>query len=350
MVSRTTFWEAILVIGASAIVTGIVILATNGDMVDHGYGNGLIVVGGILVIVALGALFLLPNLQVGARKQKSTTAQTTIIDRRIAPNPPSATDARVRQIGTLTVFMSEGFNLKDEIRGLVDKWDEKYVDRARDWEQRVLAYLDGELPAYSGSFRLDNMVQQWQPGARLEVANWGNFMDRRLAAIDRIVTELRSPAVTEEQRDAIRPARKDTEAIQQAPIIAVEDERWTNLFGSALILEMKLRIANGSAPFQIVSYTFEGSGGSGAYPSEGAIREQIRKEIFERQERLGPLIGMVNPNETVLRWVVNGFAPPPPNRGGTPGFVFIVYDATGNEHRMVRQPRTKVVVPIADAL
>jgi len=161
---------------------------------------------------------------------------------------------------------------------------------------------------------------------------------------------LRSPAVTEEQRDAIRPARKDTEAIQQAPIIAVEDERWTNLFGRALILEMKLRIANGSAPFQIVSYTFEGSGGSGAYPSEGAIGEQIRNEIFERQERLGPLIGTVNANETVLRWVVNGFAPPPPNRGGTPGFVFTIHDATGNEHRMVREPRAKLVVPIADAL
>jgi len=150
--------------------------------------------------------------------------------------------------------------------------------------------------------------------------------------------------------DAIRPVREDTEAIQQAPIIAVEDERWTNLFGRVLILEMKLRIANGSAPFQIVSYTFEGSGGGGAYPSEGAIGEQIRNEIFERQERLGPLIGMVNPNETVLRWVVNGFAPPPPNRGGTPGFVFTIRDATGKEHRMVREPRARLVVPITDAL
>ena len=157
----------------------------------------------------------------------------------------------------------------------------------------------------------------------------------------------RSTLVTKEQPDAIRPVRKDTEAIQRAPIIAVEDERWINLFGRVLILEMKLRIANGSAPFQIVSYTFEGSGGSGAYPCEGAIGEQIRNEIFERQERLGSLIGMVNPNETVLRWAVSAFAPP--NRGGTPGFVFTIHDAMGNEHRMVREPQVKLVVPITDA-
>lgn len=58
MVSRTTFWEAILAIGAGAVVSGLVILATNGDVVDHGYGIGLIVVGGLLVIVALVVLFL----------------------------------------------------------------------------------------------------------------------------------------------------------------------------------------------------------------------------------------------------------------------------------------------------
>jgi len=137
---------------------------------------------------------IIPEGWAGARKQKSKTVQSTVIDRRDAPNPPSAADARACQIGTLTVFMSEGFNLKDEIRELVNKWDEKYADRARGWEQRALVYLDRELPAYSGTFRLDNVIQQWQPGACFEVATWGNFMDRRLAAIDRIVTELRSLA------------------------------------------------------------------------------------------------------------------------------------------------------------
>jgi hypothetical protein len=142
-----------------------------------------------LGVWAIGEILVTERMRRAMSSVTHTFVKTTAAPGRIAEGP--AADARAREIGTLTVFMNEGFNLRDKIRGLVDKWDEKYANRARAWEQRVLTYLDRQLPAYSGTFRRDDVVQQWQPGACFEVATWGNFMDRRLAAIDRVVSELR---------------------------------------------------------------------------------------------------------------------------------------------------------------
>jgi len=130
------------------------------------------------------------------------------------------------------------------------------------------------------------------------------------------------------------------------PRITVEDERWLDFLGRALILEMKMRIENGPRPFQITSYTFEGHGGSGGYPSGGEIGTKIMREVFERQDTLGQPLRIVDSYDKVSLWVVNAFGRPPINKGGTPGFTFTIYDAVGNEYRLIRNPQEKNIKPI----
>ncbi len=75
---RRSFWEAgILVSGVSAIIAGIVIRATNSAVVDHRYGNWLIIVGATLVILALVVLFVLSRTE----QQKMPPATMTVADR-----------------------------------------------------------------------------------------------------------------------------------------------------------------------------------------------------------------------------------------------------------------------------
>jgi len=123
-----------------------------------------------------------------------------------------------------------------------------------------------------------------------------------------------------------------------APNITIEDEQWFNLNYQALILEMKVRIRNGPRELQITGYSWEMQGG----PFDHLI--EVVREVYARQDRLGPLIGNVGPNDDVSFWVVRAFAPRP--MGGTPGFTFKIHDGEGNEYCLERDAREKAIKPI----
>lgn len=103
---------------------------------------------------------------------------------------------RRAQIQQLNAWMNSGYHLRDQIRRqpslLIAVALPSVSEQAREWEMEVYADLQRELPEFAGRFRSDktDKVEVFQPNASFEAATWGNFMDRRLDTLVKIVDEL----------------------------------------------------------------------------------------------------------------------------------------------------------------
>jgi hypothetical protein len=88
-------------------------------------------------------------------------------------------------------FRKEGEGIKSRIRAIGSgAWKPELKNEARAWENKVSELIESEVPQFLGRFKNDIAIQQWQPGANARVANWGNFMDRRLVNLQSIIEML----------------------------------------------------------------------------------------------------------------------------------------------------------------
>ncbi len=81
--------------------------------------------------------------------------------------------------------------VRDEIRSR-GATIQQFENVCMEWANLVHRDLEMRLPTKAEWF-MDEYVpggQQWQPGASLAVANWGNYMDRRLSKLAEIIREL----------------------------------------------------------------------------------------------------------------------------------------------------------------
>jgi hypothetical protein len=146
---------------------------------------------GIGAVVGLGVAFvgiyafnlmLAPYRQRNEAREEVTNLQRYEIKRRECE----------RKISRLSGQSECGRFIRDEIRASGTIWLPRFEKAARDWETNTHAILKEEVPGEAEQFMVDYVPggQQYQPDAHPEVANWGNFMDRRLAALAEIIRKL----------------------------------------------------------------------------------------------------------------------------------------------------------------
>jgi hypothetical protein len=130
---RSSLWEATFAIGASIAVAGIVIIATNRDVVDHRFGWGMLGLGAVIVVLAVAApSFLLSE-------------KDADVDR-IARN-------EVMRLA-LNRFIEQSNELRGRMLKVKTRDDALFTECAR-FLMESSAYLQDQVPEFTGLYASD---------------------------------------------------------------------------------------------------------------------------------------------------------------------------------------------------